>query len=109
MNANVCGDCNAEIDYPLRKGGVCAPCYDRAYSREYSRRFQNAKRAHWIVSAAVLNGHLPNLRDEIVDCVDCGEQATCYDHRDYSKPLDVQPVCHSCNKRRGPGLNREAA
>ena len=22
--------------------------------------------------------------------------------RDYSKPLDVAPVCHSCNHKRGP-------
>ena len=37
-------------------------------------------------------------------CVDCGRQARDYDHRDYSRPLDVQPVCRSCNLRRGPAL-----
>lgn len=26
-------------------------------------------------------------------CVDCGKPAQCYGHRDYSKPLDVEPVC----------------
>ena len=36
-------------------------------------------------------------------CVDCGVPAQAYDHRDYSKPLDVQPVCNGCNVRRGPG------
>lgn len=35
-------------------------------------------------------------------CVDCGKQAAVYDHRDYSKPLDVEPVCRSCNAKRGP-------
>lgn len=35
-------------------------------------------------------------------CVDCGKPAQCYDHRDYSKPLDVEPVCRSCNHKRGP-------
>ena len=34
-------------------------------------------------------------------CVDCGANATDYDHRDYNKPLDVEPVCRSCNIRRG--------
>lgn len=37
-------------------------------------------------------------------CADCGEPAYCYDHRDYRKPIDVQPVCRACNQRRGPGL-----
>ena len=35
-------------------------------------------------------------------CVDCGVTATCYDHRDYSKPWAVEPVCDRCNKLRGP-------
>jgi hypothetical protein len=36
-------------------------------------------------------------------CVDCGGQARDWDHRDYTKPLEVEPVCRSCNKKRGPG------
>lgn len=36
-------------------------------------------------------------------CTDCGAPAQEYDHRDYSKPLDVEPVCRPCNGRRGPG------
>lgn len=39
-------------------------------------------------------------------CVDCGKPAQCYDHRDYSKPLDVEPVCTSCNLKRGPAKPR---
>lgn len=35
-------------------------------------------------------------------CIDCGAQATCYDHRDYSKPWAVEPVCDRCNTLRGP-------
>lgn len=35
-------------------------------------------------------------------CVDCGKSADRYDHRDYSMPLDVVPVCGSCNTKRGP-------
>ena len=36
-------------------------------------------------------------------CKDCGKDAQCYDHRNYHKPLDVEAVCFSCNKKRGPG------
>ena len=42
------------------------------------------------------------VRAKLLLCVDCGDQAHDYDHRDYSKPLDVVPVCRSCNLRRGP-------
>lgn len=37
-------------------------------------------------------------------CTDCDVQATEYDHRDYNKPLDVAPVCHKCNLRRGRAI-----
>lgn len=49
---------------------------------------------------AVRRGVLPRL-DGSVPCVDCGRPARCYEHRDYSKPLEVEPVCHRCNLRRG--------
>jgi hypothetical protein len=38
--------------------------------------------------------------------MDCGAKATAYDHRDHAKPLDVQPVCDSCNSKRGPAINQ---
>jgi hypothetical protein len=53
---------------------------------------------------AVARGKLPRL-DGTVKCTDCPAPATEYDHRDYakSKRLDVVPVCHACNVKRGPG------
>lgn len=36
-------------------------------------------------------------------CVDCGNPASQYDHRDYFRPKDVVPVCRSCNAYRGHG------
>jgi hypothetical protein len=36
-----------------------------------------------------------------IPCVDCGLRAQCYDHRDYLDPLMVDPVCESCNYKRG--------
>lgn len=38
-------------------------------------------------------------------CVDCGNQAIDYDHRRYKSPLEVVPVCRSCNLRRGPAID----
>lgn len=38
-------------------------------------------------------------------CVDCGGTATCYDHRDYRKPLQVEPVCFGCNRSRGVAID----
>ena len=63
--------------------------------------------AHAAVGKAVKAGMLPRL-DGSIPCVDCGTPAANYDHRDYLKPLDVQPVCRSCNCRRGRGLNWDA-
>ncbi len=57
------------------------------------------------VAKAVRSGVLPQINgDAIVQCVDCGLPANGYDHRDYRKPLDVEPVCSSCNAYRGPAL-----
>lgn len=41
-------------------------------------------------------------------CVDCGAPATCYDHRDYSKPWQVEPVCARCNNVRGAAVTPPA-
>lgn len=53
------------------------------------------------VLKAVASGTLKYL-DGSVKCVDCGNPAIHYDHRDYGKPLEVEPVCGSCNLARGP-------
>ena len=51
---------------------------------------------------AVVAGLFPNLLEVETPCTDCGKRATVYDHRDYGRPLDVEPVCQSCNLKRGP-------
>lgn len=56
--------------------------------------------AHKAVQQAIRRGEIPPAKT--LACVDCGEQARDYDHRDYAKKLEVQPVCRSCNKLRGP-------
>ena len=58
----------------------------------------------YYVSKAVKAGDIPHISTQ--SCVDCGKQAAAYDHRDYNKPLDVEPVCKSCNYKRGAAIPR---
>jgi hypothetical protein len=61
------------------------------------RRAKAADKVSWAVEI----GLLP--RANTLMCVDCGKRAFCYDHRDYAKPLEVDPVCGRCNVLRGAG------
>lgn len=54
------------------------------------------------VREAIKSGELPAL-DGSIKCTDCWHPATDYDHRDYTSPLTVDPVCRGCNVRRGQG------
>ena len=63
-----------------------------------------AQRARSQVQYAVKTGKLVSLKKVYVKCIDCGARATDYDHRDYLKPLDVDPVCRKCNRRRGNAI-----
>lgn len=72
----------------------CLPCNRFAVSV--------AVRAGNRVRYEVAAGRIPSLRKNHISCVDCGARAVEYDHRDYSKPLDVEPVCRKCNDARGP-------
>ena len=58
------------------------------------------KKACMAVRRAVIDGDLPHIKTQ--KCTDCGRQAQHYDHRDYDKPLEVEPTCISCNFKRGP-------
>lgn len=52
------------------------------------------------VSRTMRAAKIPKATD--YDCQDCGKPATEWDHRYYSLPLEVDPVCTACNQRRGP-------
>ena len=56
----------------------------------------------YAVFKAVREGRLKPIRE--CTCVDCGAPARHYDHRDYNKPEEVEPVCVSCNWWRGPAI-----
>ena len=51
------------------------------------------------VNLAVRRQVLPRVSS--LTCADCDRRAAEYDHRDYTRPLDVDAVCHRCNARRG--------
>lgn len=58
------------------------------------------QKASLCVALAKQLGVLPIL-DGTIACADCGGVATEYEHRDYARPYDVDPICRSCNLRRG--------
>jgi len=59
------------------------------------------RRAANAVQRAVLKGDLTDLKSTYVKCSDCVARATVYNHKDYNKPLEAEPVCGDCNIRRG--------
>lgn len=77
---------------------------DSTYFRPVNAERWWQARSHSMVSAAVKKGLLPNLKTGEYACSDCGAVAMEYDHRDYGRPFDVDPVCRSCNKQRGTAI-----
>lgn len=92
-----CIECRREFCTGVRTTLRCRSC--NAYGEGRKLR----EKAHRLVSEAVREGRLPRLAVVEIACVDCGSRATVWEHRDYTKPLDVQPTCRGCDKRRGPG------
>ena len=99
-----CWNCGTEeLMVSNRLRPACRECDPESYDPDALKQ----RRAHNKVSYAIRKGQLAKL-DGSVKCVDCDEPAKFYDHRDYSKPLDVQPVCQRCNRRRGPAVDSGA-
>lgn len=93
----LCASC-ARTEYratPIAQ--FCHQCAEQR-RREQSRAIQR-------VNYAIRRGFLSRPAEHA--CADCGAQATDYDHRDYTKPLEVEPVCSACNTRRGPALDSQ--
>lgn len=94
-----CADCGAEY-WGAQKGRRCDDCkFDHMHAVA-----STVADVHRIVARAIRKAQLP-LPSEF-RCTDCHKRAEVYDHRDYSKPLEVEPVCRGCNARRGPGKRR---
>jgi hypothetical protein len=95
MKQKLCA-CGGDLE-PYGRRDRCHKCRKR-----HEQQMDAIKNpAHQAVAAAIKAGKLSRL-DGSVPCVDCGKPATHYDHREYAKPLEVDPVCRSCNIRRGP-------
>lgn len=95
VRAHYCFDC-----LQLR----CTPEFRAKDPRRKARKYFTL--AHQFVAAAVRFGDLLDLKKVEVPCADCKSRAVEYDHRDYMKPLQVDPVCKSCNAARGEGANK---
>lgn len=103
-----CRQCGGPIvGRPTSTARYCIKCVvdpDRLMKRRaYHKRSLYFTLAHSFVHAAIRHGDLRPATHHL--CVDCNQPAHEYDHRDYTKPLDVEPVCRRCNQRRGGGLN----
>lgn len=93
-----CGVCDEIVGTWRRAIRLCPACDPGSI-----RRTQPAGQAAAVMAVmkAKKAGLLPIL-DGSIKCSDCDKPAAQYDHRDYSRPLVVEPVCVSCNQRRGP-------
>lgn len=91
-----CHDCGALLALPGPNKTRCLSCREQA---EFVKR-----RAYAAVHREIRQGKLPNLAKQIVACVDCGQRADSYDHRNYDTPTVVEPVCNQCNLKRGPAI-----
>lgn len=107
--AQWCAACGVKLERASRAHNAiyCLPCGASSKSIARARmradgRMDYNEAARLVTNYAVRVGFLP--MPELYACVDCGAPAICYEHRDYNKPLDVEPVCRACNGRRGPGI-----
>lgn len=96
---HVCLDCGQAV--PQRNGRAsrslrCEVCACQRYRAMTQLRGFSAA----TLAAAIKDGKLPRAIG--LGCTDCGRPAEAYDHRDYTQPLKVDPVCRSCNVMRGP-------
>lgn len=111
-----CPQCSDTTRWLWGVAGLCYSCFWKPITeRKRATRLRNATQtgrrakpveeriraaAARFVYIAIECGYLPKL-DGTIACVDCGRPACDYEHRDYARPLDVEPCCRSCNQRRG--------
>jgi hypothetical protein len=98
----VCGKALAKVHPNTKFCSKCVNTRRRAYWLRSKNSGRHNEKARMLTKYAVKIGFLPH--PTLYKCVDCKRrQAECYDHRDYSKPLQVDPVCLRCNSSRGKG------
>lgn len=94
-----------------RRGGsiyfTCVPCMRKNPTKHWKLKemLSGQREAARVVDEAIRYGQLQKASK--YRCVDCQEAAVEYDHRDYRKPLAVDPVCRRCNLRRGYAIPKD--
>lgn len=78
---------------------ICSKCRNDGFSIASGQAYASGQ-----VHKGIRENILPHPRG--LPCSDCYGIAVCYDHRDYNKPLSVDPVCRRCNRLRGPAIPR---
>lgn len=113
---DLCHACNPKPVAPARSCMICGEQIPREPGRGQSDYCSiacsdavSAMRAKVsrLVARAVAHGDIPRALN--FSCVDCGAPAVEYDHRHYTFPLDVAPVCRSCNLKRRAANDVRAA
>jgi len=97
MRCLLCGE-DRGYGMSVKRPKYCRLCIVNVQMKAAKVRRGNASSK---VNRAKKKGLLPKL-DGSITCCDCGNPAEVYDHRDYNEPLNVEPVCYSCNWHRGP-------
>lgn len=90
-----CAACKRVLGNQHHSARYCLPCSDAVSDMRKSI----SKRLRY----AIDTGKLKDWRGQ--KCNFCGESAIGYEHRDYSQPFDVTPICRSCNWKLGPASN----
>lgn len=98
----ICIDCASATGTANRRCEVC-----RLAHWHYMDYLRGASEARREVVLAIREGRLAPATSLL--CVDCGRPAVEYDHRDYGRPLDVEPVCRRDNLRRGLAVPKRLA
>ncbi len=93
----------------------CKAAYARAWRRT-PKGIENSKRIHEKNKTTKMVKAITEIMKKVRsgemvpanfhECTYCFEVAKAYHHDDYDKPLEVKPVCLSCNKILGSGKNR---
>lgn len=88
----ICTGCGRSLRGQHHSTRYCLPCADHV---DRIKRSAYA-RLGW----AIRTGAFPDWRGQ--KCHACEAPAIGYEHRDYSQPFDVRPICKSCNWALGP-------
>jgi hypothetical protein len=91
-----CAGCGESIKVAKAPNFYCVSCKDKSMTLRF--------RLYRKVRAAIERGELEPIGPK-TKCIDCGDKAYGYEHRDWLKPLDVVPICRACNWKRGPAAN----